>query len=158
MISIVIISLIFTYLYKSIDSLRFSNRFFSEKNKMLNERERVLKTLYRDIIFSKDIQLLEKPDSKEYSILKLKSSKNSLYNLRYPTIIWYVSTEDRSLIRLESNRDINLPLKYNNVYFTHLDRVAPNCNSFKLYRAKDSLLIYLNQDGSEELIFEINLI
>lgn len=158
MISVALISLIFIYLYNTIDSLKFANNFYEEKNKALKLREKFLTTIYNDIAFAKGkVTFLDK-QSKEYSIVKIENTKNSLYNIKNPYILWYVSKKDDTLIRLESKKDIKLPMEDKDIYSAHLDKVVTNCKSFKVYPSNDekSFLIYLKDNKIKPIIFEFN--
>lgn len=160
MISISILSLIFVYLYSSIDSLKRSNSFYEKKNEVIKFQEKILKVLYSDLILSnKKIDLLE-DGSKDYSILRIDKTKNSLYNIKETTVIWFVSKEEDTLIRVESKKDINLPIKYDDIPYVYLDKIFSECKAFKLYKSndKDKLLLYLKKENSKELIFEFNLL
>ncbi len=159
MISVALISLIFIYLYGAIDSLKFTNEFYQEKNRALSIREKFLTTIYKDIIFAKssDISFLDK-DSKEFSILKIDNSKNSLYNIKNPNIIWFVSRKDDTLIRLESKDKIKLPLEEKSIYSIYLDKVVTNCKAFRVYKSSNgnSFMIYLKDNQIKPIIFEFN--
>jgi prepilin-type N-terminal cleavage/methylation domain-containing protein len=158
LISVTLISLIFIYLYSSIDALKFSNKFYEEKNKELKVREKFLTTIYNDIAFAKGgIKFLDK-DSKDYSILQIDNSKNSLYNIKNPNVLWYVSKKNNTLIRLESKDVIKLPMGDKGIYTTHLDRVIENCKSFKVYESNGSksFLVYLKDEKAKPIIFEFN--
>ena len=157
MISVALISLIFIYLYGAIDSLKFTNNFYQEKNKALSIREKFLVTIYRDIIFAKNVSFLDR-DSKEFSIVKIDNSKNSLYNIKNPNIIWFVSRKDDTLIRLESKDKIKLPLEEKTIYSTYLDKVVTNCKAFRIYKSNDgsSFMVYLKDNQIKPIIFEFN--
>ncbi len=159
MISVALISLIFIYLYSSIDSLKFTNKFYENKNLELELREKFLTTIYRDMaLASGGIKFLEKPDSKNYSIVQIDKSKNSLYNIKNPNVVWFVSKKDDTLIRLESKSTIKLPIEDNEMFNVHLDKVVPNCKAFRVYdsNGSKSFLIYLKNDKLKPIIFEFN--
>lgn len=161
LISITLLSLIFLYLYRSIDSLKFSNIFYGQKANELKYQEKVLKVLYYDLMLSnKKISLLETKNAKKYSVLRIDKTRNSLYNIKNPTVIWYVSKENNTLIRLESKKNIRqLPISYDDTAYTFMDKIVTQCEAFKLYQSNDKskLLLYL-KNGVKPVVFEFNII
>jgi prepilin-type N-terminal cleavage/methylation domain-containing protein len=153
-ISVALLGIIFTYLYSTIDTLKRSDRFYKEKLFDFQEKQKIVKVLYSDLILANSKIDLLQADSKEFSTLKIKTL-NSLYNIANPTVIWYVS-KDNTLCRVESTKDINLPLKFDNIKYSFIDRIKSDIELFRVFSSKkSSSLVYIESKKGEEIIFEV---
>jgi len=147
-ISIIIFSIIMIFMSNVIDSLNSSVKTLNHNYNKNRFNSYTIKTLYTDILNSDYITLKNK--NKNYSILYLKTS-NSLYNIAMPYVIWYVSKKDNTLMRLESSKKINLPIKEDKNIL--LDRFLNNIKIFKIYKNKNKYFIFIK--GNQTLYFEI---
>ena len=147
-ISIIIFSIIMIFMSNVIDSLNSSVKTLNNNYNKNRFNSYTIKTLYTDILNSDYITLNNK--NKNYSILYLKTS-NSLYNIAMPYVIWYVSKKDNTLMRLESSKKINLPIKEDKNIL--LDRFLDNIKIFKIYKNKKKYFIIIKENKT--LYFEI---
>ena len=146
MISIVIFSILVLFTSKVIASLNLS---LNSLNKVYYENIKqslLIKTLYADILASKNINLENR--NKNYSILSIQTT-NSLYNISMPYVIWYVSKNNNSLMRLESSQKIVLPINNEDIF---LDKFTSNLQIFKVYKKKNYFFVYIKNKKS--LFFE----
>ena len=158
LISIFILSLVLAYLYESIDSLKFTNNFYEEKSKKLKQFQKMALVLKNDLFMAKDIKFLDK-DSKDYTILKIDHTRNSLYDISAPCVVWFVLKKEDTLVRFESAKDIKFPPPYDDIQKIHKDIVAKECKTFKLYRSSDkkSILAYIKIGSSKPIVFETSI-
>ncbi|CAA6815931.1 MAG: Prokaryotic N-terminal methylation motif domain protein [uncultured Campylobacterales bacterium] len=157
MVSITLLAIIFSYFYGSVNSLKRSTNFYENKFNSLEDLKRYIAVLQQDIILNiGEVKILSE-ENKDYSILKVRT-KNSLYNIDVPYVVWYVNKRKSTLSRIESVREINLPIK-EDFHFFNLDEVAIGLNSFKLYKSNDlnntkDILTYIDQRGFSKIVFE----
>ena len=107
LLSLIILSILFLAMNNIIASLKsasnvLNNYYFKQK-----QNEILIKTLYADIINATSIKIIHSKNS-DYDRLYLITS-NSLYDLIEPYVLWYVSRNKNTLIRVESPFKINLP-------------------------------------------------
>jgi len=145
MISIVIFSILVLFMSKVVSSLNISLHSLDKTYQKNQKQNLLIKTLYADILNSKHIIIDNK--NKNYSILFIQTS-NSLYDIAMPYIVWYVSKKDKALMRLESSKEIHLPMDSGN-----LDLFDKNVKIFKVYKNNNKYFIFIK--GKKELFFEI---
>lgn len=109
--------------------------------------------LYDDIYYSESLSV---SGLKKYSILYVKS-KNSIYDIDEPYIVWLVLKNKNRLIRIESAKKITLPIKDDMQKFAFIDEGIKNCEHFTVNIAKDKkkVLTYLHVKDKKPIIFEI---
>ena len=148
MISIVIFSLLITLMSNVVTSLNISIITLNkEYNKQL-KNSYLIKTLYGDILNSSKI-ILEN-NNKNYSIIYIQTS-NSLYNNPFSYVVWYVSKKQNSLMRLESENFMKLPVNMENKF--ELDKFKNNIKIFKIYKKNNKYFIFIKD--KKNLFFEI---
>jgi acyl carrier protein len=102
-----------------------------------NKNELCIKTLYYDILNADSIEINHSLNP-DYDRIYLQTG-NSLYHLISPYVIWYVSKNRNSLIRIESPFKIKLPDE--NAFF--LDKFKENVKIFKILRKNGKDLIFI---------------
>jgi len=114
--------------------------------------------LKNDLFMAKNIKFLDK-DSKDYTILKIDHTGNSLYDISAPCVVWFVLKKDDTLVRFESAKDIKFPPPYDDIQKIHKDIVAKECKTFKLYRSSDkkSIFAYIKIGSSKPIVFETSI-
>ena len=148
MISVLLLSLIVTFLYQSVAQLQTSNLQFLKKTDKLQKREALVKLLYNDFINASSVQWFDK-NSKSDAILIQTS--NSFHDMSKPFVLYKVYKEENSLKRIESPIEkidyINNVFKYN--------ELITDVTLFKVYGNKGHYLIYLKAKGIEDIYFDI---
>ncbi len=148
-ISIILLSIVVSFIYQALQNTRNANEIFKQKEKELDLRKKILKVLYDDIFMADRIRIT---GGKKYKSLEL-TTNNSLFNIIKPKVIWFVSKHENTLVRVESTK---LPLTYENRFISHLSKVASNCEIFTVYqsRKKDKIFFYIKFKNQKPIIYE----
>ncbi len=156
MVSIVLLGLISMFVSSTIVQIKSNNRVFEAQAKDNSKLEKILDTLYKDIYQSKSISV---DTQKRYSTLHVES-KNSLYGISEPHIVWLVLKKNSTLVRLESAKKITLPIKKEFEKYIFIDKAIENCHDFSinLSKKKDSVLVFVDIEGRTNTLFEIKLL
>ena len=148
MISIILLSIIVTFLYQSVAQLQTSNLQFLEKTDGLQKREQVLNLIYNDFINASSIQWYDKGRNKDIILLQ---TNNSFHNMSQPFVRYKVYKEDSILKRIESPIEkidfLNNIFKFNDI--------IENVKLFKVYEQKGHYLIYIRAEGLEDIYLDI---
>lgn len=155
MISIVLLTIIFSYFYQGVNTMKQSTDFYEKKFDKIEDLKRYIGMLQRDLLLHVGRVDFFSVNDKNYTILSMQT-QNSLYNIDVPYVVWYVDKEQNRLKRVESVKEFRLPIFEDfNLYF--LDIVASGVNAFKLYHANESnnTLVYIDQDSFSPVVFEI---
>lgn len=148
MISIILLSIIVTFLYQSVAQLQTSNLQFMRKTNELQKREQLLKLVYNDFINATSIEWYDK--GREHDIVLLKTN-NSFHNMSQPYVLYKVYKEDAILKRIESPVEkidfLNNIFKFNDI--------IENVKLFKVYEKKGHYLIYIKAEGIEDIYLDI---
>lgn len=131
LVSVVLIGLIVVFLYNAIGILKTSNDSFSNKNAILKERDFLFSTLHRDIFESIEAKKLTTQNS-DFDILKLKT-KNSFHDIINPFVVYIVAKDEKRLLRLESSKEIAIPILADKVYELYADEMGAGVEIFKVY-------------------------
>ncbi len=148
-ISVILLGLIVTFIYKALENMQTSNQIFKTKSKDLEKEEKIIKLLYEDILEADYIKIT---GGKKYKAVELKTN-SSLYNISKPKVLWFVSNHKSTLVRAESTK---LPLNYENRFLSHITKVKENCETFVVKRSnkKDKILIYIKFKNEKPIVFE----
>jgi prepilin-type N-terminal cleavage/methylation domain-containing protein len=146
LISIAILSVLFLALSNVISYLSNSSLFIKHKYQHTENSDRFLKVLYYDLL---DADYINIKQSKNYSFVKMRTT-NSLYRIPKPYVIWYVSKNGNSLMRLESPKDVNLSVEREYYY---LDKFAQNVKIFKIYQKNGGYFVYF--DNKKPIYYEM---
>jgi len=148
MISIILLSIIVTFLYQSVAQLQTSNVQFMKKTNGLQKREQVLKLIYNDFINAGSVQWYDK--GRDHDIIILQTN-NSFHNMSQPYVLYKVYKEDSILKRVESPVEkidfLNNIFKFNDI--------IENVKLFKVYEKKGHYLIYIKADGLDDIYLDI---
>jgi len=142
-VSIVLLSLMITYLYNALGVLQNSNTSLLAKEKQLDTRDFLFSLLYKDI-FEASSTTITSTQSKDFDILKLKTP-NSLHDISTPNIIYIVVKDTKKLIRIESPYTFALPIPMESTYMLYADEIATDVEFFKIYSESSA---ENNQTGS----------
>ncbi|PHR54598.1 MAG: hypothetical protein COA44_12615 [Arcobacter sp.] len=148
MISIILLSIIVTFLYQSVAQLQTSNLQFMRKTDGLQKREQVLKLLYNDFINARTVQWYDK--GRDHDIILIQTN-NSFHNMSQPYVLYKVYKEDSVLKRIESPAEkidfLNNIFKFNDI--------IENVKLFKVYEQKGHYLIYIKAKDLEDIYLDI---
>jgi len=147
-ISIAIFAILFLAMSNVLVGLKNSKDTLKNLYHKNQKKDYLIKVLYYDILNSDTIKIIH-TKYPNYDRVLLKT-KNSLYNLDSPNVSWFVSKKENSLIRIESNEDINFSKK---LFSPFIDIFQKRVKLFKIYRRKGKDLIYIK--SKKPIIFEI---
>jgi len=136
MVSVVLLSLMITYLYNALGVLQNSNSSLLSKEKQLDTRDFLFSLLYKDLFESRSATVTS-TQSKDFDILKIKTA-NSLHDITTPNVMYVVVKEEKKLIRIESTKTFALPIPMESMYMLHADEVAKEVEFFKIYSESSS--------------------
>ena len=147
MISVSILALIMLFMYKSVDQLQSSNRFYAKKIAIIDKKEKIKKLFFLDFTLIVDkkyrSELVEKNEERVFF-----QTQNSIHH-RYNPYIAYLVTE-KHLYRVESSLPLMYPLS--NGLDIDVDDLG-KVDGFRVYNnAKSYKLLYTKIDGSEYLM------
>ncbi len=131
MVSIVLIVLITLFLFGAIASSKLSNDTLLKHSGSEVQRMDLFELIYRDVMESIEIKSLESKD-KHFNIIEMQT-QNSLYGIAAPHVSYYVNSKTNVLTRLESAREINLPVKYEDENFIMVDELLKEVTAFNFY-------------------------
>ena len=153
LVSVVLLGLISLFIASTISQTKGNNKLFENRVKNDKKLESLVDILYDDIYFSKSITV---EGLKKYSLLHVKS-KNSIYGIDEPYMIWLVLKDKNRIIRMESAKKITLPLQDNMKKFVFIDEGMKNCEHFtvNISKNKKRILLYLQIKNKKPIIFEI---
>jgi prepilin-type N-terminal cleavage/methylation domain-containing protein len=148
MISVLLLSLIVTFLYQSVAQLQTSNTQFLRKTDELQVRESLLEILYNDFINASSIKWLVKENA--YDVIVVETS-NSFHNMSQPFVMYKVYKEGSELKRIESPVE---EIDFNNNMFRFND-IIKDVKFFKLYENKGHYFIYVKAEGIDDIYLDI---
>ena len=148
LLSLIILSILFLAMNNVLNGLKITKKILNNYYISQKLNELLIKTLYADLLNATSIKIIHSKNS-DYDRIYMTTS-NSLYHLIYPNVLWYVSKNNNTLIRVESPFNINLP--NNKLFF--LDKFDSNVKLFKIYRkdGKDLIIIKSNKPIYFEII------
>ena len=148
MISVLLLSLIVTFLYQSVAQLQNSNMQFLKKTDELQARESLLELLYNDLINASSIKWLVKENA--YDVIVMQTN-NSFHDMSQPFVMYKVYKEDSYLKRIES--PVEETDFINNVF--RFNDIIKDVKFFKLYENKGHYFIYVKAEGIEDIYLDI---
>jgi len=154
-ISIVILSILMLFLYKSYDMLNRSNTLLSGEVKELSKSYLLKKTIYLDftIAISKSIKILNQDQQTDVLFLQ---SKHSIHGRVNPYIAYIL--KDKKLYRLESLKPfVEYPLVADSEFVTDM---IGEVDIFRVYRSRDAsianYLVHILFKDKEEILLKIH--
>ncbi|EDM23427.1 hypothetical protein [Caminibacter mediatlanticus] len=147
-ISVMLLSLLFFAMSKVILEFKSSIKNLNREYKNFYNNDLMLKVLYYDLLNASKLKIVK---SKNPNFIRLYlQTSNSLYNIPNPYVVWYVSRNENSLIRIEDTSPITLP----NENFNFIDKFAENIKVFNIYKRKNKLLIFI-KENKKPIFFEM---
>jgi len=102
--------------------------------------------LHEDLLRATKLQIT---DYGRYSALRLQTA-NSIYGIERPWVLWYVSKEDDTLMRIESSVQIHFPVADYERYYCYPTAIATGCSGFALSQSKDRQRIFVQVTFSQK--------
>lgn len=153
LVATAIISIILIYLYQATNTMKISNDFYAKRSEKELLKEKLFFALYRDILQMERGSAQIKNEEKSFDTISV-ISKNSHYNMIYPYVGYYVS-KDKTLLRLESLSNMNLPATLENLTSFKSEVVAENIELFRIYKKEKYFLVHVKMQEGNELIFQV---
>lgn len=162
LISIVILSILMLFLYKSYAALNKSNQIFEEELKSVTKIELLKKVIYLDLSLAVQsdtngtaIQILNQDRDEDVLFLQ---TFNSIHDRVNPYVAYIV--KEKKLYRLESlKRFREYPLGADSEFV--VDELG-EINSFRVYKSKDSTqelyLVHLSFKEESEILLKIKVL
>ena len=148
MISVLLLSLIVTFLYQSVAQLQTSNMQFLDKTEKLQKRENLLNIFYNDFMNATSIEWYDKGN--EFDVIIMQTN-NSFHNMSKPYVLYKVYRDESKLMRIESPVEkidfLNNTFRFNDI--------IEDVKLFKVYEQKGHYLIYLNAKDMEDIYLDL---
>ena len=149
LISVSILAIMMTFLYKSLELLDFSNKKYGKKVEQLKTARSLKQMLYLDLSLSVygtlEIENLEK----EFDNIFLQTT-NSIHN-RIQTYVSYVVAK-KHIYRVESLKKIELPLRGDED--ADVDDLG-EVQVFRVYNSKTHNLVHIKISGNDDILIKI---
>jgi len=147
MISVSILALIMLFMYKSVEQLQTSNRFYAKKIEIIDKKEKIKKLFFLD--FTLEIPLSYKNEQVEKNEDRVFfQTQNSIHH-RYNPYVAYLVT-NKHLYRVESSSKLFYPLS--NGLDIDVDDLG-KVDGFRVYNNKTFYkLLHTKLDASEYLM------
>jgi len=156
-ISIVILSILMLFLYKSYDMLNKSNRVIAEEVQKISKNYLLKKTLYLDMAtaIKKSVKILHQDQQTDILFLQ---SKHSLHKRINPYIAYIF--RDKKLYRLESLKPFTeYPLSADSEFIADF---LGNSEIFRVYKSKSTsselYLFHILFEDKEEVLLKVKLL
>lgn len=153
LVSIVLLVIISLFVSSTIQQTRSNNHIFAKELKNKQRVEILSSMIYMDLFEASKINI---KNFKRYSVLSLKS-KNSIYSISNPYIIWLVLKDKNSLIRFESAKKITLPIPKEDMNRIFADLTIIKCDNFTITPSKDkkNYLVFIKIKNYRPILFEV---
>ncbi len=136
-ISVMILSILFFAMSGVLKNLKITKEILEKNFVKSSQKELMIKTLYYDLLNAQSVKIVHSPNS-DFDRVYIVTS-NSLYRLIYPDVLWYVSKNKNSLIRVESPYEITLPNE--NLFF--MDKFEQKVKIFKIYKNQNKIFVFI---------------
>ena len=137
MVSIALTAIVVLFLYKALSSQNIANERLSKNFLKLDKKEKVFNLLYKDFIQSTLVKT-EPLFNKSYDILYLQT-RNSLHNIPFSYVAYYVNSKDKTLVRLESAYPFKIPLEDSDkIKYIFADTLIKDVEKLKLFKSGKS--------------------
>lgn len=157
LISIVILSIMMTFLYKSMHSLNFSNMILKEEVENTKNIQKIKSVLFKDFSLAKykSVQSINMDKDEDFVSLQ---TQNSLHK-RYAPFVTYLVKKNK-LYRLESLQKINdRELEHDSKF--DIDYIG-DIESFRVYKSlkleQELYLVHLLFKSKEEILLKLKVL
>jgi len=132
MVSIVLTVIVVLFLYKALATQEISNKVLAKNGEALQQEDQIFSLLYRDFLESNETKIA-KTFNKDYDILYL-STKNSLHQIPFAYVVYYVNADHKTLVRLESAYPIKFPVELESIKYIFADRLIDNVRKLRIFQ------------------------
>ncbi len=156
LISVVLLGIIFTFLYSTLNSTKQSNEQYIQRAQTITDTGKLFQTFVEDLS-----QVVGKPSviyGKQFDILRIKTS-NSVYNIINPYVTYFVSKKGNTLVRTESLTNYDLFEK--NDFHQHYifgDTLSDQVSSFKVYYQNGFFNLLFRSPKHQPIILKLALV
>jgi len=133
MVSIVLTVIVVFFLYKALTMQEKANKSLQKKSKIITKSNKLFELLYRDFKESNSSKVVN-TFNKDYNIFFLATT-NSLHELPFAYVVYYINAKDKTLVRLESSLPLRLPISLEKMPFVFADVLAKNVEKFRVFSA-----------------------
>ena len=152
MISILILSILMIFLYKSYAGLNKANKIFQTETEKLSKFELLKKTLYLDFTLAQKITTNNQEKTQDLVFLQ---TPHSIHNRINPYVAYIV--KDKKLYRLESLKELKeYPLGVDSEFV--VDTLG-EVKIFRVYKSKEAsqnlYLIHIEFESEDEIILKV---
>ena len=144
MVSIAL-TVIVVLLYKALATQEISNKVLAKNATSLHQTDQIFDLLYRDFLESNETKVAT-TFNKNYNILYL-STKNSLHNIPFAYVAYYVNAKDKTLVRLESAYPVKLSVDLEKIKYIFADTLIDKITKFRIFQSQ-----YENSQKRKELL------
>ena len=152
LVSITLLSFVLMTLYRSVDSLRASNKHLYQSVIKSSSVLKGSRTLYKDLMHSDHNISINKEE--KFHRVTIQSTTHSLHGQDVVKVVWLIYKEDKALLRLEGGK-FDVPLR--NEQRVEVDVIAKNMELFQLYKGKgkEKILAILKIKGQDPQVFMV---
>ncbi|BCD68946.1 general secretion pathway protein J (plasmid) [Nitratiruptor sp. YY09-18] len=133
MVSIALTVVVVFFLYKALDTQKQSNAIITRRSLVISNKDALFKLFYADIYESNQTHV-QTTFNKDFDIVYL-ATKNSLHQIPFAYVVYYVNPQDKTLVRLESAHPFKLPVDLEKIQYLFADTLIKNVKKFRLFTA-----------------------
>ena len=134
MVSIALTVIVVLFLYKSLATQEISNKVLAKNASVLHQTDQIFNLLYRDFLESNETKIAT-TFNKDYNILYL-ATKNSLHDIPFAHVVYYVNAKDKTLVRLESAYPMKLPVDLEKIKYIFADVLIDKVTKFRIFQTQ----------------------
>jgi len=153
LISISLLAIIVVFLYQTLDIVKKNSIFFGKKVAIQNNKTRLKKMFFKDIIQAQSSQTKLVENRDKQSIFMIKTS--NIYHNKFYQYVTYILSKKNNLIRIESKNKFNKNKLFDDFFNTaYIDTVATDILKFKVTKkTTNSYAIYLKFKDKTNIMF-----
>ena len=134
MVSIALTVIVVLFLYKALATQEISNKVLAKNAASLHQTDQIFDLLYKDFLESNETKIAT-TFNKDYNILYL-STKNSLHDIPFAHVVYYVNVKDKTLVRLESAHPMKLPVDLEKIKYIFADTLIDKVTKFRVFQSQ----------------------
>ena len=134
MVSIALTVIVVLFLYRALATQEISNKVLAKNATRLRQVDQLFNLLYRDFLESNETKIIT-TFNKEYNIVYL-ATKDSLHNIPFAYVMYYVNAKDKTLVRLESAYPFKLPVDLEKMKYIFVDRLIKKVSKFRVFQSQ----------------------
>lgn len=150
-VSVLLMSILFLYLYGSINNVKKTNEPYMKRSSELEKENKIFNLLTDDFLLASKISVQEFP---KYDIVTFNST-NSLYQMQNPVITYVVSKNEKALLRIESFKKFPINEKLNIEDIIYTDLLVKNTLSFNVSTDIEYRYILLRAENFNPILLKL---